>query len=393
MAAVAAARAKLDPSPGRQRLINIGTHAMLDVVQAFGTLPTRNNRDVQFEGVEKINAAASRVKRRSDGKPNLVANKACFACTIGCGRVATIDPTHFSVAKGPQYRQASGGLEFENIYALGAMVGVDDIDAATFANFVCNEHGMDTISFGATLSAAMELYETGAISQKETGGLALRFGSAEALVEMSLATARGEGFGVDLGLGSKRLCEKYGRPEFSMMVKGQEFAGYDGRAMQGMALAYATSNRGACHLRAAPYTTDFEQEEIAAKAGIVKTTQDERSALYDSAGLCAFIAGTVTPEDVVAMINGAVGGGWSVKRINETGERIWNLERQFNLGAGFTAADDTLPRRILEEPLKTGTMKGKVAELDKMLPEYYRLRGWTPDGVPTNETLARLGLG
>ena len=392
MAAVASVRSRLDPSPNRQRLIRVGTHAMLDVVQAHGSLPTRNNRDVQFEGVEKINAAAAKQPRPGDGKSNLLTNKACFACTIGCGRISHIDPTHFSVAGRTGFPQASGGLEFENVYALGAMVGVDDLDAVTYANFACNEYGMDTISFGATLAAAMELYEIGAIGDAQTGGIALNFGSAEALVAMSDATGKGEGFGVDIGLGSKRLCEKYGHPELAMVAKGQEFAGYDGRAMQGMALAYATSNRGGCHLRASPFASDFETLELDGKADIVRTTQDERSSTYDSSGICILTAGVVTTEDVGAMLGAACTGDWSVERLRETGERIWNLERMFNIGAGFTGADDTLPPRILETPAPSGSAKGRVAELGKLLPEYYALRGWDGNGVPTDETLSRLQL-
>ena len=170
-----------------------------------------------------------------------------------------MDPTHFA-AKGEgreRYRSVSGGLEYESAYSLGPMVGVDDIEAATFANFVCNEDGMDPISFGATVAAAMELYEEGVITDAETGGVAYTFGSAEALCRAAEEAGTGTGFGKDLGLGSKRLCEKYGRPELAMVAKGQEFPGYDGRSMQGMGLAYATSNRGACHLRADPYEGRF----------------------------------------------------------------------------------------------------------------------------------------
>ncbi len=136
MAAIKSARVKLDPNPNRKRLSDVGTHAMLDIINAFGGLPTRNNRDVVFEGVAKINAAAVKLPRPGDGRPNLVGTKACFACTIACGRVATIDPDHFTVAGEPRYQRASGGLEFETAYALGAMVGVDDLDAVTYANFV-----------------------------------------------------------------------------------------------------------------------------------------------------------------------------------------------------------------------------------------------------------------
>jgi len=392
MAAVRAARAKLDPHPARKRLADIGTHAMLDITHAYGALPTRNGREVQFEGVPKINAAAAKKPRASDGKPNLVNTQACFACTIGCGRVATIDPTHFSIAGKPRYHHASGGLEYEDVYAYGAMCGVDDIDALTFVTFVCNEHAMDTISFGATVAAAMELFDVGAVTEKETGGVRLTFGSAEALVAMVEATAKGEGFGVDLGLGAARLCAKYGRPELAMVAKGQEFPGYDPRAMQGMGLAYATSNRGACHLKASPFTSDFDTIEIEGKARIVKDTQDDRTATYDSSGICLFSGNALSLEDVSAMLEAACGGDWSRARLIEVGERIWNLERLFNLGAGFTAADDTLPKRMLEEPAKSGTAKGQVCRLGEMLPEYYRLRGWDEAGRPKPETLARLGL-
>ena len=391
MKAVTRARRKLDPSPSRQRLATHGTMAMLDVTNAYGSLPTRNNLDVQFEGADRINAKAMRTKRAGDGRANLLTNKACFGCTIGCGRVARIDPTHFSIAGKEGYAGAIGGLEYESAYALGPMVGVDDIEAATYAAALCNEHGMDPISFGGTLAAAMELFETDAITEKDTGGLILRFGSAEALTRAVELTGTGDGFGKDLGLGSKRLCEKYDHPEFSMSVKGQEFAGYDGRAMQGMALAYATSNRGACHLRASPFTDDFARVETKGKAEIVKDSQDVVAAI-DSTGLCLFTRNAWELEDYAAQLEPACGGGWTAERLQEVGERIWNLERQFNLAAGLTADDDTLPDRILKDAAKTGAGKGRVAELGAMLPEYYRLRGWDKKGVPRAKTLRRLGL-
>ncbi len=392
LAAVTRARELLGASEVRDDLAKNGTQSMMDVTQAFGSLPTRNNRDVQFEGVEKLNAAAMATRRRTDGRANLITNKACFACTIGCGRVVRMDPTHFAAAGKDRYLTASGGLEYESGYALGPMVGVDDIDAATYANFVCNEQGMDPISFGSTVAAAMELYETGAITDAETGGIPYVFGSAEALVNAADLTGSGEGFGKDLGLGSKRLCEKYGHPEFAMVVKGQEFPGYDGRAMQGMALAYATSNRGACHLRADPYEDDFSGGKLEGKAKIVKTTEDQNT-VVDATGLCAFTMMIWSLEEVASQLDAACEGDWTVERLRDTGERIWNLERRFNLAAGFTAADDTLPKRILKEAANSGSGKGKVAELSKMLPDYYEQRGWDPDGVPTTQTLQRLGIG
>jgi len=358
--------ARMDDREGMSR---DGTIDMVDVTNRFGSFPTRNNRDVQFEGAEKINAEAMHTPN-ANGHTNLVTNGACFGCTIGCGRICKIDPTHFSVKDKPEYHGASGGLEYETAYALGAAVGVDDIDAATYAGFLCNEYGMDPISLGGSIAAAMELFDIGAITEKDTGGIKLEFGSAEALCAISELTARGEGFGKE----------------------GQEFAAYDGRSMQGMGLAYATSNRGACHLRADPYGHDFDSTEIAGKAEVVKNSQDEVS-FIDSSGLCLFPGGCGwTMDDYRSLVSAACDGEWSEQRMQQTGERIWNLERQFNLKAGLGKKDDTLPKRILEEPAPSGTGKGLVCRLSEMLPEYYKLRGWNDDGVPTQDTLQRLGL-
>jgi aldehyde:ferredoxin oxidoreductase len=391
MEANKAVMAKLVGNPDVIEFARLGTNSTLGFTQEFGTLPTRNNRDVQFEGARHITGEAMLKVRPTDGKPNLLTNKACFACPIGCARVSKMDRTHFSVAGRKEYWGASGGLEYEAAYALGSMVGVSDMEAATFANFVCNEDGMDPISFGSTLGAAMELYDIGALTSAETGGLALEFGSAEALVKAVELTGKGEGFGLELGLGAKLLCEKYGRPELAMVSKGQEFAGFDGRTMQGMGLAYATSNRGACHVRANPYGDDFKKTNLEGKAAIVKNTQDEQGAV-DSSGLCMFVMMYISIEDLSQLLDAACQGDWSVANLRHMGERIWNLERQFNLAAGLTAADDTLPKRILSEPAPSGTNKGQVSRLPEMLPEYYALRGWTAEGVPTDEMLGRLDL-
>jgi len=375
-----------------------GTQVLMNVIHEAGALPTHNSKHVQFEGARDISAEAMAEPSGKDGKPNLLTNQACFSCTIACGRISKINEEHYTVVNKPEYWHASGGLEYEAAWALGAATGVNDLDALTYANFICNEQGIDPISFGATLGAAMELYEEGIITDKETGGLALTFGSAEALTRSAELTGKAEGFGKELGLGSKKLCDKYGKPELSMTVKGQEFPAYDPRGIQGMGLTYATSNRGACHLRSYtvsseilgipektdPHTTD-------GKAGLVKAFQDATSAV-DSTGLCVFTTFAWTLEDIAPQIDGALPGKWSVDRLLETGERIWNLERQFNLKAGFTAKDDTLPKRLMKDAAKTGPAEGKTAGLKKMLPEYYELRGWTKDGVPTNETLSRLAL-
>jgi len=375
-----------------------GTQVLMNVINETGALPSHNHRDVQFEGAHGISAEAMAEPRESDGKPNLVRNAACFGCTIACGRISTIDRTHYTVAERPEYQVASGGLEYEAAWALGAATGVDDLDALTFANFICNEQGYDPISFGATVGAAMELYEIGAITDKETGGIELKFGSAKALTDLAELTGKSEGFGAEIGLGSKLLCEKYGHGELSMSVKGQEFPAYDARGIQGMGLTYATSNRGACHLRSytvasevlgIPEKTDPLVHE--GKAGLVKAFQDA-TAVFDSAGICVFTSFAWSLEDVAPQIDAACEGEWSVETLLEVGERIWNLERNFNNAAGFTAADDKLPERLLKDAAKTGPAKGLTSQLDIMLPEYYQLRGWTAEGVPTNETLGRLGL-
>ena len=381
-----------------QGLPTYGTQVLMNVINELGALPTDNAREVQFDGAHDISGEAMHEPRPNDGKPNLVRNAGCFGCTIACGRISTIDKGHFTVSHKPEYWGASGGLEYEAAWALGADTGVDDLDALTYANFLCNEDGMDPISLGATIAAAMELTACGALAPERTGGIEFRFGSAEALVKGAEWVARGEGFGLELALGSKRLCEKYGHPELSMTVKGQEFPAYDPRGIQGMGLTYATSNRGACHLRS--YTVASEVLGIPEKTdplttdgkpALVKAFQDATAAV-DSSGLCVFTTFAWTLEDIAPQIDAACEGDWDVDKLLTVGERIWNMERDFNLRAGIGGDEDRLPERLIKEAAKTGPAKGLVNGLDKMLPEYYELRGWSADGVPRAETRARLGL-
>ena len=381
-----------------QGLPAYGTQVLMNVINEVGALPTRNMRETTFEGAANVSAEAMAEPRKSDGKPNLTTNGACYACTIACGRISTIDRTHFSVKDKPEYWINSGGLEYEAAWALGPDTGVDDIDALTYVNFLCNEDGMDPISLGSTIAAAMELFETGAITTAQTDGVELKFGSAEALCWAAEATAKGEGFGRDLGMGSKRLCEKYGHPEFSMTVKGQEFPAYDPRGIQGMGLAYSTSNRGACHLRGYTVASEVlgipektDPLESDGKAGLVKAFQDATAAV-DSAGLCVFTTFAWTMDDIAPQVDAACAGDWSTERMMEVGERIWNMEREYNAKAGLTGADDNLPARLLNEPANSGPATGRVSELAKMLPEYYEARGWTADGSVTAETHQRLSL-
>ncbi len=365
-----------------QALPTYGTEVVMNVINQAGFLPTRNFQEGQFEHADRISGETLAATL-------LVRNRGCFACPIACGRVSRIPD--------PRYPGAYEGPEYEAAWALGADTGVSDLAAVTKANFLCNQYSMDPISMGATLAAAMEMYEKGILTDKETGR-PLRFGDATALVEMVEATGKREGFGNELALGAKRLCEKYGHPEFFMGVKGQEFPAYDGRGAQGMGLNYATSNRGACHVRGYTIAAEVfgipqkvEPSTTEGKAGLDKLFQD-LTAVVDSSGLCLFTTFAIGLPEIQALLETATRAGYTQDNLLQIGERIWNLERLFNLRAGFTAADDTLPKRLLEEPIPAGPAKGQVNRLGEMLPEYYRLRGWDEQGVPTREKLAELGL-
>lgn len=380
-----------------QGLPAYGTQVLMNVINEIGALPTRNHRDVQFEGAKDISAEAMVTPRESDGKKHLVTNQACFGCTIACGRISKMDENHFTVQNKPQYWGANGGLEYEAAWALGAANGVNDLEALQYANLLCNEYGMDPISFGATVGAVMELYEMGVLS-KEQIGVDAPFGSAAALAAFAEMTGRGEGFGQEIGMGSARLTKKYGHPDLSMSVKGQEFPAYDGRAIQGIGLAYATSNRGACHLRGytiasevlgIPVKTDPVESE--GKPELVKAFQDATAA-FDSSGLCVFTTFAWGVADLAPQLQAACNEEFTTEELEKIGERIWNMEREFNNAAGFTAKDDSLPKRLLTEAAKTGASKGMVSKLPEMLPKYYAVRGWDPEGRPTAETKQRLSL-
>ncbi|KRB93795.1 aldehyde ferredoxin oxidoreductase family protein [Noviherbaspirillum sp. Root189] len=396
-ATVAAKKVLADNAVTGQGLPKYGTQVLMNVINEIGAMPTRNHREVQFEGAKDISGEAMHEPRTTDGKTNLVTNQACFGCTIACGRISKIDETHYTVQNRPQYWGTSGGLEYEAAWALGSANGVNDLEALTYANFICNEDGFDPISFGATVGAVMELYEMGVLT-KEQLGIEANFGNAKALTYFAEITARGEGFGKEIGLGSKRLTEKYGHPDLSMSVKGQEFPAYDARGIQGMGLAYATSNRGACHLRG--YTVASEVLGIPVKtdplvtdgkADLVKAFQDA-TAVFDSSGVCVFTTFAWTLADLQPQLHAACDESFTMESLALIGERIWNMERDFNNRAGFTHKDDTLPKRLMTEPAKSGPATGLVSGLDKMLPEYYAARGWTNEGQLTEQTRERLGL-
>ena len=372
-----------------------GTLALMNVINEHGALPTRNYRDSQFEHAEDISGEELANTR-------LAANKACFACTIACGRVSRISDEgigRYALSTSPRnWHHATEGPEFENAWSLGADCGIHDFDAILKANWICNDLGMDPISLGATIAAAMELYEDGVIDESITG-MPLPFGSGDAMVELTEKTAYREGFGDALAEGSKRMGERFERPDVFMGVKGQEFPAYDPRALQGMGLGYATSNRGACHLRA--YTVSVEvvgepepmdPRAAEGKAAVTRAFQDTSTAV-DATGLCIFLTFGTTLESIRPILSAATGIEMSDEDVLRAGERIWNLERLWNLRAGITAADDTLPKRMLEQPISGGPAKGETSRLPEMLPEYYAERGWDEEGRPTAKKLAELGLG
>jgi aldehyde:ferredoxin oxidoreductase len=371
-----------------------GTLSLMNVINEHGALPTNNYQQAQFDRAEKISGEELRETR-------LASNKACFACTIACGRVSRISDEgvgRYAVNTSVHnWKHATEGPEYENAWSLGADCGIDDLDAILKANTLCNDLGLDPISLGATIAAAMELYEKGVIDDSQTG-MPLRFGSGEAMVALTEMTAYREGFGDDLAEGSKRLADKYHRPEVFMGVKGQEFPAYDPRAIQGMGLGYATSNRGACHLRA--YTVSAEIIGIPSQVD-PRTTEGKAelaiafqniSTAVDATGLCLFLTFGTTLERIRPILTAATGIELDDAEMVRVGERIWNLERVWNMRAGLTAADDKLPKRMLEEPIPSGPAKGEVNRLSEMLPDYYRERGWSAAGEPSADKLRELGI-
>ncbi len=367
-----------------------GTAATITGTQTVGALPTRNFQQGTFDGWEAING-------QTLTDTYLVKHKACFSCPIGCGRVTKVEV--------PGFEGAGEGPEYETIYAMGSNCGVDNLAALTKANYICNEQGMDTITMGCTVACAMEMVEKGIITEQDVG-IPLAFGDARALVELTRMTAARKGFGDLMAEGSLRLASRFGHPELAITAKGQEFAGYDPRAEQGMGLAYATSPIGASHMRGdtayieilgVPFLIDPHTWED--KAQLVRDFQDG-FAVIDAAGLCVFFSvrnlmtadRAIRPQGIMELLNAATGAGYTLEELCRAGERIFNAERLFLMRAGFSRKDDRLPDRITKTPLPDGAGQGMVCRLDAMLDDYYPLRGWDTDGRPTPEKLRSLGL-
>ena len=356
-----------------------GTAVLVNIINENGVFPTNNFQKSQFDKAEDISGELLAEKY-------LVKKKGCFACPIACGRHVKMDDKEV------------GGPEYETIWGFGGDCGINNMEAIIKANHLCNEYGLDTISASVTLATAMELFQNGKITKDMTENTPLSWGNAEAIIEWTKKMGLREGLGDDLALGSYRLAEKYGMPELSMSVKKQELPAYDPRGIKGQGLAYATSNRGGCHVRAYLISPEIlalpeklDKFSLENKPVWVRIFQD-LTASIDSLGLCLFTSFAVNAEEYAKLYSLVTGIEMTQEDILMAGDRIWNLERMFNYASGLTQADDVLPKRLLNDPIADGPAKGHVHELDKLLPEYYQLRGWDENGYPKKETLQKLGL-
>lgn len=350
-----------------------GTWRITEMMLNLGMLPTKNFTAGFLDGISTIDEIRSEI---------LVKAKSCFACPFRCGRVTRL--SH------PEFQGEGEGPEHESFTQLGPCCGINNLAAITKANYLCNEMGMDTISVGVTIACTMELYEKGYIPEKDIP-FPIRFGDKYAMVKLVQMIAAREGIGDLLAEGSYRLADYYGHPEISMSVKGQELPALHPQGYQGLGLAYATSNSGACHTRS---NLNFNRRlETADQAAMTKMGQDF-IAVVDSSGLCWSIFGglSMSKDELLIQLELATGVNYTEETMMLAGERIFNLERLFNLKAGITAKDDILPKRMLEEPMLKGEAEGQVVRLAEMLPEYYKVRGWDENGIPTPEKLVQLGL-
>lgn len=373
-----------------------GSPMVVDACSALGIMPSENfSTTGEKDYVPGLGAATSHEAK--------ISKEPCFRCPVGCSQL--------KLARGTaKYLSALSDPEYETYFSFGSQNGVDNLDSVIAADALCDRLGLDTVSVGVTIGFAMELFEKGLLTLKDTGGIDLRFGNHEAMVDLIKEIAyKREGLGALLGDGSKVLSEKIGQgsEKYAMHVKGLEFPGYDPRGAKAHGLNYATSYCGADHNRgyaiqeifAIPVPKPYDRFAIEEKGWLTKWNQDVACAVSDCPTICAFIFDMALfvngPQNIADMVGAATGIKFTPEEVQAVGERVNNLARVFNITAGFTRADDTLPERILTEPIKAGGSKGhyiKAEDFNKMLDDYYAARNWTKEGVPTAEKLEELGI-
>ena len=378
--------------PATRKYRTLGTPENVLVLNALAALPTRNFTQATFEGAEKV--SGEYLNERYVAK--IIG---CATCAMRCDHVAV-------VPEGP-YKGSTSRMEFECLWALGPSCGVDRLDAIIEAMRMCNHYGVDGISTGVTIGFAMDLYENGILTKKETDGLDLRFGNHEALIEMVKKIGARDGWlGDVLAEGTRIAAEKIGKgaEQYACHIKGLELPGYDIRGLKTAALGFSVSYRGACHLRSGAYSPDVKGKvnRFVIEKGRGKIVKDGED-LYDvidSLILCKFSRGTYYDglEDMAKYYTLATGIKMTPKELIKAGERINNLARLFNIREGVgTREFDALPPKIMNVPIPDeGVAKGSVVskeEFELGLDDYYAVRGWTREGIPTVEKLKKLDLG
>ncbi len=376
--------------PTAQIYSSYGTDGIMTMMHEYGDVPIKYfNKGSWTEGIEKISGEAM-------AKSILKKQWACYRCIIACGRHITGDESGT--------REEGSGPEYETCASLGALCLNDDLNIIASGNELCNRYGMDTISSGSVIAFAMECYEKRLISKEDIEGIALKWGDGDAIINILHQIGKAKGFGETLAKGVKKAAKEIDKEaeEFALHVKGLEIPMHDPRAFKGLGLQYATSHRGACHLRGLVY--HIEQGERVPDLGIHKryerfTTDDKAFPviavqnwhdIMDSLIMCKFAF--LPPASVLSMLNMVTGWDMKLDEFLKVGERTYNLKRVFNITCGATKSDDTLPKRFLEEPLSDGGSKGQIVELELMLKKYYEERGWTENGIPKEEKLNELDL-
>jgi aldehyde:ferredoxin oxidoreductase len=374
---------KLNSAPlTSQSMTSAGSAFFVSLCYQKGILPFKNFQTSSFEGSGNVGTAAlsSAFALRSRG---------CFACPIAC-----IKKTDIS---NPLFKGKGMAPTYLAIGALGLNCGIIDLTTIATANMICSEMGLDPIAAGGTVATAMELVEKGVAAMDDLK-LEFRFGLGEDLLQALTFVATKKGHAKRLGKGGEALAREYGNPKYFMGVKGLPMAPFDPRAIQGMGLHFATSNYGPHHLYAYTFIEEvlnvhekLDPWTAEGKPELVKRYQDT-TAVMDSLGLCNWPLMGLKFNNFVPMVNSGLGTGYRADDLLLIGERIWNLERSFNLQAGFGGGDDILPERFLKEPVPDGPAKGQISKLDEMLKVYYNLRGWNGEGKALPETLKTLEL-